>query len=160
MLPMFQRELVQKNAWLTEAEMIDIFSVSQCLPGIIAANSAVFVGYKQKRVAGGIAAALGAVFPSLVIIIIIAALMSNFADIPVVQNAFAGIRVCVSVLIVNTVIKLWKQAIADKLALLIFTIVFIVSIFTDLPVALLVIAAGMTGLAISMLRHHRKKAAE
>ncbi|MCL2045615.1 MAG: chromate transporter [Oscillospiraceae bacterium] len=152
MLPMFQRELVSKKAWLSETEMIDYFSVSQCLPGIIAANAAVFVGYKQKKVFGGIIAAIGAVFPSLVIITIIAALLTNFAEIELVQNAFAGIRVCVSVLIINTVIRLWKQAIIDKSTLVLFSLVFLLSVLTSLPVAIMVAVAGTTGIAIQMLR--------
>ena len=152
MLPMFQRELVKKRVWLTETEMIDYFSVSQCLPGIIAANAAVLVGYKQKKVPGGIVAALGAVFPSFVIITLIAALMANFADYPLVQNAFTGIRVGVSVLVINTVIRLWKQAIVDKFAIVLFCIVFIASAFTKLAVAILVAFAGISGMAISAMR--------
>jgi len=157
MLPMFQRELVEKNGWLTEEEMTDIFSVGQCLPGIIAGNTAVFVGYKQKGVAGGTAAVLGAVFPSVVFTLILAAFIANFADIPIVQSAFAGIRVAVSVLIINTVIKLWKQAIADKAAIVIFAVVFIVAVFTSLPAAALVFAAGIAGVAICSFRKERTK---
>ena len=101
MLPMFKRQLVEKNGWLTDVEMTDMFSVGQCLPGVIASNTAVFVGYRQKGVLGSIAAAFGVAFPSIVFILIIAAFISNFADIPVVQKAFAGLRVCVSVLIIT-----------------------------------------------------------
>jgi len=155
MLPMFQRELVEKKGWLTDMEMTDIFSVGQCLPGVIASNAAVFVGNRLKGIAGSIAAALGVAFPSIVIILIIAAFISNFADIPVVQSAFTGLRVCVSVLIINTVIQLWKKAIVDKLAIAVFTVVFLVSVFTSLPVAILVVAAGATGIAASSLRRRK-----
>jgi len=158
MLPMFKRELVEKNGWLSDNEMTDIFSVGQCLPGVIAINTSVFVGYRQKGVPGSIVAALGVSFPSVVIILIIAAFISNFADIPVVQSAFAGIRVCVSVLILNTVIKLWKQAIADKLAIVIFSVVFLISVFTNVQVAILVVAAGAAGIAISALRRRKRGA--
>jgi len=152
MLPMFQRELVQKKGWLEEGEMADLFSIGQCLPGVIAINTAVFAGHKQKGFRGCLAAAFGVAFPSVVFILILAAFISNFADFPVVQSAFAGLRVCVSVFIINTVIKLWKAAIADKLAIVIFVAVFIVSILTSIPVAILVVAAGAAGLAISALR--------
>ena len=152
MLPMFQRVLVEKNKWLTEAEMTDLFSIGQCLPGVIASNTAVFVGYKQKGVLGSIFAALGVAFPSVVFILIIAAFLSNFADIPVVQRAFTGLRVCVSVLIINTVVKLWKHSIVNKPAIAIFAVVFLVSVFTSIPVALLVVAAGAAGIAISALK--------
>ena len=156
MLPMFQRDLVEKNEWLTEAEMTDYFSVSQCLPGIIAVNTSVFIGHKQGGRAGGIAAALGVISPSIIIILIIAAFITRFSDIPVVQHAFAGIRVCVTVLIINTIIKLWKSAIVDKAALAIFAVVFAVSVFTSFPVVILVVAAGSVGIGVKALRRHAK----
>ena len=152
MLPMFQRELVEKNGWITEAELTDYYSISQCLPGIIAVNTSTLAGYKHAGRAGGIAAALGVISPSIVIILIIAAFISNFADMPAVQNAFAGIRVCVCVLIINTVVKLWKSAVADKPALVIFVAVFAVSVFTSLHAAVLIAAAGAVGIGLSALR--------
>ena len=152
MLPMFQRELVDKNKWLTYEELTDIFSVSQCLPGIIAANTAVFVGYKQKGVLGGIVSALGVALPSIIVILIIASFLTNFVDIPIVQKAFTGLRVCVSVLIINAVLKLRKNSIVDIPAALIFIAVFLLAVYKVLPVALLVAIAGVFGIAISMLR--------
>ena len=157
MLPMFKRQLVEKNGWLTEEEMTNMFSVAQCLPGIIAGNSAILVGYKRKGVLGGIVAALGAVFPSVVIIIILAMFISRFAHIPAVQSAFAGIRICVSVLIINTVIKLWKSSVVDKPAIAVFTVIFLLSLFTHISVAILIAAAGAAGLAISLLRKESSK---
>jgi chromate transporter len=133
--------------------MTDIFSVSQCLPGIIAVNTAIFVGHKQKGISGGITAALGVAFPSVVVIMLIAAFLSNFADIPVVQRAFSGLRICVSVLIINTVIRLRNHAIVDLPALVIFSAVFLISVFTNLHVAILIAGAGICGLAISALRN-------
>jgi len=155
MLPMFKRVLVEKHGWLTDLEMTDFFSISQCLPGVIAINSAVFVGHRQKGAAGSIVSALGVAFPSVVIIIILAAFISNFAEYPAVQSAFVGIRVCVSVLILDTVVKLWKQAIVDKLAIAIFAVVFLVSVFTNVPFAALVVASGACGIAISKLRSRK-----
>ena len=157
MLPMFRRVLVEKNNWLTDTEMTDFFSVGQCLPGIIAVNTAVFAGYKQKRIAGGVAAALGAVFPSLVIILLLAAFFTNFADYPIVGSAFAGIRVCVCVLIINTVIKLWKQAVVGLPAAVIFIAVFLISALTSLSVAILVAAAGFLGVALHFIRKRAAK---
>ena len=152
MLPMFQRELVEKNKWLTEEEMTDLFSISQCLPGIIAANTAVFVGHKHKGIPGGVIAATGVVLPSLIIIMIIAAFLTNFADIPAVQSAFTGLRVCVSVLIINAVLKLRKNSLIDLTSALIFVAIFILSVYTSIPVALLVIFAGLFGIGISFAR--------
>jgi len=152
MLPMFQRELVEKKEWLTEQEMADLFSISQCLPGIIAVNTAVFVGHRQKGIPGGIVAAIGVVLPSLIVIMAIAAFLSNFADIPVVQRAFTGLRVCVSVLIINAVLKLRKHSIIDLPTVIIFISVFLLSIFMVLPVVALVAIAGVSGIVISLLR--------
>jgi len=152
MLPMFQRELVDKNKWLTVEELTDIFSISQCLPGIIAANTAIFVGYKHKGVLGGIVSALGVALPSIFVILIIASFLTNFVDIPVVQSAFTGLRVCVSVLIINAVLKLRKNSIIDLPSVFIFLAVFILALFKVLPVAVLVAAAGVFGVAISLLR--------
>ena len=95
MLPLLQREIVEKKKWATEEEMLDYFAVGQCTPGVIAVNTATFVGFKEKKLSGAIFATLGIVSPSLVIITVIAALLSNFAHIAAVQNAFAGIRVAV-----------------------------------------------------------------
>jgi len=156
MLPMFQRVLVEKNKWLAEEELTDLFSISQCLPGIIAANTAVFVGYKQKGILGGIAAALGVALPSLIIILAIAASLSHFTDIPIVQKAFTGLRVCVSVLIINVVIKLRKHSVIDIASALVFAAVFLVSVFKLLPIAFIVVLAGLCGIIITMLRGKAK----
>ena len=156
MLPMFQRDLVEKSGWLTEVELMDYYSVSQCLPGIIAVNTSVFIGHKKAGRAGGVAAAIGVISPSIIIILIIAAFITRFSDIPAVQHAFAGIRVCVTVLIINTIIKLWKNAIVDKTALLIFAVVFGVSVFTSFPVVVLVVAAGSVGIGVKALQRQAK----
>ena len=99
MLPILQAEVVEKYHWASEEELADYYAVGQCTPGVIAVNTATFIGMKRKGVPGGIIATLGVVFPSLVIITVIAACLSNFAQLQVVKDAFAGIRVCVCVLI-------------------------------------------------------------
>jgi len=157
MLPMFQRVLVEKNRWLEEAEMTELFSVGQCLPGVIATNTAVFIGYKQRGILGSIAAVLGVAAPSIILILIIANVLSNFSGIPIVQRAFTGLRVCVSVLIFHSVIKLWKASIADKLAIIIFSLVFIVAVFTNIPIAILVVLAGLSGIAITTIRKRKSE---
>ena len=113
MLPILEREVVQNKHWATEEELVDYFAIGQCTPGIIAVNTATFVGQKRKGAMGGITATLGVVFPSLVIITILAGLITNFAHLAWVQNAFAGIQVCVCVLILNAVLKLLKSAAAN-----------------------------------------------
>ena len=106
MLPILQREVVENKHWATEEELADYYAIGQCTPGIIAVNTATFIGQKYSGMAGGIMATLGVVFPSLVIISILAGLITNFSHLGWVQNAFAGIQVCVCVLILNAVLKL------------------------------------------------------
>ena len=145
MLPILQREVVEKRRWVDEAEVMNYYAVSQCLPGLIAVNTAIFIGNKVKRSRGGFTAALGVVFPSLVIITLIAAFISGFADLPLVQNAFAGIRACVFVLILNAILKLRKGAVTDLFSLAICAVIFLLSVLTDLNPILFIVAAGLAG---------------
>ena len=151
MLPALQREVVEKRRWATEEEVMDWYAIGQCTPGVIAVNTATFVGQMQAGVWGGIFATLGVVFPSLVIIMIIAAFIQNFAHLPAVQNAFAGIRVCVCVLILNAVVKLWKKSVVDWKTFLIFLLVFAGSVFLNVSPVLYVLAAALAGIVIKEL---------
>ena len=151
MLPALQREVVEKRRWATEEEVMDWYAIGQCTPGVIAVNTATFVGQKQAGIWGGIFATLGVVFPSLVIIMIIAAFIQNFAHLPAVQNAFAGIRVCVCVLILNAVVKLWKKSVVDWKTLIIFIAVFACSVFFSVSPVIYVIAAALAGIIVKEL---------
>ena len=145
MLPLIQREIVENKKWSTEKEILDYYAVGQCTPGVIAVNTATFIGYKLKGIIGGIIATLGVVFPSLIIILIIAAFLQNFADLAIVQSAFAGIRVAVVALIITTVVKLLKSSIKDYLCAIVAILAFIISAFLGLSPVYVVIAAGLTG---------------
>ena len=157
MLPILQRDIVEKNGWATDEELVDYFAIGQCTPGVIAVNTATFIGYKQKGILGGIFATLGVVFPSIVIISIIAAFITNFADIPAVQHAFNGIRVCVCVLILNSVLKIGKSSVVDKPTALIFALVVILSLFFNVSAAILVIASGFAGYIIKRIIREEQK---
>lgn len=146
MIPFLERELVEKRGWTSSEKLMDYYAVGQCTPGVIAVNTATFVGQSMAGVAGGIAATLGVVFPSLVIICVIAGVLSNFADIPAVKSAFAGIRVCVCVLIFNAVVKLWKNAVPDKGALLLCLGVFALSVFFDISPVVFVLFCAAAGI--------------
>ncbi|MBQ2792844.1 MAG: chromate transporter [Oscillospiraceae bacterium] len=156
MLPMLQREVVEKRGWCTDEELMDYYAIGQCTPGIIAVNTATFVGQKTRGVAGGIMATLGVVAPSLVIITVIAAFIQNFADLAIVQNAFAGIRVCVCVLILNAVLKLLKSSVVDKTTAVIYAVVAILATVTDLSPVVFVLLAGVMGILLK----NRKEAAK
>ena len=151
MLPILQREVVETRKWGTEEEVLDYYAIGQCLPGIIMVNTMIFIGQKRRGTLGGIAAALGTVCPALIIITIIAAVLSGFAEAPVVKSAFAGIRVCVCVLIFNAVMKLWKSSVIDWKCLVIFILVAFGSLFTDITPVLFVVASAVVGIAISCL---------
>ncbi len=154
MLPMLQREIVERRGWASEEELTDYYAIGQCTPGIIAVNTATFVGQKQRGVVGGIVATLGMVFPSLVIITLAAAVLGNFAELPAVKNAFAGIRVCV--LIFNAAVKLWKKTVVDRPTLIIFAAVFAETVFTDLSPVLFVLLAACAGLTLKGLEARGK----
>ena len=156
MLPILQREVVENKHWATDEELMDYYAIGQCTPGVIAVNTSTFIGKKYKGIPGGVAATLGVVFPSLVIITLIAAVLSNFADLPVVQNAFAGIRICVCVFIFNAVVKLWKSAVKDIPALLIFLVVLLGSVFLDLSPIVYVLCAGILGVILTVMGVRKK----
>ena len=148
----------QKNLFQHKKELLDYFAVGQCTPGIIAVNTATFVGYKVKKVSGGIIATLGVVAPSLVIITIIAAVLSNFADIPAVKNAFAGIRVAVCVLIINSVVKLLKKSVVDKLTAVVYVVVALcATIFSKVSPVIFVVAAALLGIIVRVFVQGRKE---
>ncbi len=151
MLPMLQREVVEKRGWTTEEELMDYYAIGQCTPGIIAVNTATFIGSKVRGTVGGIFATLGVVFPSLVIISVIAAFISNFADLAAVKDAFAGIRVCVFVLILNAVVKLGKASVKDAVTLCIFLAVLAASVLLDLSPIIFVVCAAIAGIAAKVL---------
>ena len=143
MLPILQKEVVEQKHWATEEELMDYYA-----PGIIAINTATFIGYKIKGLPGAIVATLGVIAPSLVIITIIAAFISNFMELDFIASAFNGIRACVCVLILDAVIKLAKKSVIDRATTAIFIAVVAVSLFTDISPVLIVIAAGALGIIL------------
>lgn len=156
MLPILQREVVEKKGWATEEELTDYFAIGQCTPGIIAVNTATFIGQKNKGISGGIIATLGVVFPSLIIISILAGAIEAFSHLTVVQNALGGIRICVCVLILDAVLKLYKKAIVDKVTLVIFLLVTALSFFTSISAVVFVLLAGIAGVVIKTMGGDRK----
>lgn len=148
MLPILRRELVQNHGWVDEETIMDYYALSQGLPGIIAANVAVFIGYKRKGVPGAIAAALGVVSPCIIIITIIAAFLSNFQDNVYVRHALAGISVCVIALILDAVIALWKKGVKDKVGFAICIVMIALSMFTKISPILLVVTCALIGIGV------------
>jgi chromate transporter len=153
MLPILQREVVENRGWATDEDLTDYFAIGQCTPGIIAVNTATFIGSKLKGIPGGICATFGLIFPSLLIIVLIAASLSQFQDNATVTHAFNGIRACVCVLIINAVIKLAKSSLVDVPSVCIFLTVFGLSAFLGLSPALLVGICGLVGFIVHKNKH-------
>ena len=148
MLPILQREVVDRKHWATEEELMDYYAIGQCTPGIIAVNTSTFVGQKVAGALGGIAATLGFVFPSLVIITLIAGLITNFSHLAWVKNAFAGVQVCVCVLIFNATVKLLKKAVVDRRTAVIFLVVLVSSLLLNLSPVWFVLLAALAGILL------------
>ena len=146
MLPMLERELVEDRKWVTNEDILDYFAVGQCTPGVIAVNTATLVGYKRGKVSGAVIATLGVICPSLIIITVIAAVLSNFADIPAVQHAFAGIRVAVCALITAAVIKLVKSNVKSVVQILLAVAAFVVVAVLGASPVWVVVGASVAGL--------------
>ena len=151
MIPILEREIIDRHGWATEEELMDYYAVGQCTPGVIAVNTATFIGYKTAGTLGGIVATLGVVFPSVVIITLIAGVLTSFAEVPAVKSAFAGIRVCVCVLIFNAVLKLWKKAVVDKATLVLFLLVFGLSVFFSISPIVFVVVCAAAGIALTRM---------
>ena len=142
MLPMLERECVENHSWATRDELLDYFAIAQCTPGVIAVNTATFIGSKEKGSLGAAIATLGVICPSIIIILI----LTNFASLPAVGYAFNGIRVAVAVLILNAVIKLIRSNLKQPVSILICVLAFAASLFSLSPV-IIVLSAGAVGIA-------------
>jgi len=151
MLPILQREVVENKGWATEEELMDYFAIGQCTPGVIAVNTATFIGQKLKGTFGAIFATLGVVFPSLVIISLLAGVIEAFSHLVWVQNAFGGIRVCVCVLIANAVVKLFKKAVVDVPTFIIFLLVALGSVFLPVSPVIFVLIAAVAGIILKAM---------
>ena len=143
MLPMLQREIVERHHWVTEEEVLDYYAIGQCTPGVIAVNTATFVGCKLRGAIGGAVSTLAVVTPSLIIITLISSLLKNFSSYEIVQHAFGGIRVAVAVLVVNSVWKLYKKGVKGALANGIFVSSLLLLVIFDLSPVWIVLALIM-----------------
>lgn len=156
MLPMLQKEVIQKHHWSTEEELLDYYALSQCTPGVIAVNTATFIGTKLKGALGGAVATIAVVAPSMLIISLISAVLQNFASYTVVQHAFAGIRVAVCALVVSSVWNLYKKGVNGAMANGIFAACLVLITLFDLSPIVIVLAAFVIGIISTWNRRRQK----
>lgn len=157
MLPLLTKEIVEKKKWASEEQLLDYYAVGQCTPGIVAVNTATFIGYSQAGIAGGIFATVGMVTPSVLIIIAVAAALQQFMEYPVVASALMGIRAVVCALLSHTVITLAKKSLVDIVTAMIFIIGFVLCFVFDITPILVVIVGAIIGIAVNKVREVRKK---
>lgn len=152
MLPLLKFELVESKKWISEEKLLECYAIGQCTPGIIAVNTATYVGYLQKGITGSIFATLGMVTPSVVIITLIATFLQNFMDIAAVQHALMGIRGTVCALMLNTVITLAKKSLISISAIVICAAALLLSLFTNIPTIAIILLAGVAGVIIDKVK--------
>lgn len=152
MLPILRKEIVERYNWLTEEEIMDFYAISQGLPGIIAINVSVFIGCARKKALGAIAGAFGIVTPCIIIISIIASVLVGFQDNIYVSYALSSISVCVSALILDSVVAMWKKGVCDKFGIALFGIMFLCVVFTDISPILLVIISAISGILAQSIK--------
>lgn len=154
MISLIENICVDKKKWITHDQMVKITIIAESTPGPIAVNCATYVGYKQKGVAGAIAATLGVVMPSFVIIYLISKFLENFLEIQGIVSGFKGIRIAVGILILDAAIGMIKKMKKKVVPCIILGISFLIMLFNniyDLGISsiMLLLIAAVSGMVIS-----------
>ena len=154
MIPFIHRYAVEKYKWITDEEFLDIIAIAESTPGPIAINSATYIGHKVKGIKGSFFATLGVVIPSMIIITLIAMFFIQFKENVYVEYAFKGIRIGVSILILNAAIRMYKKLDKTILSFLLILVGFALILFEILPVILVIVIGGAIGIIyqITMVR--------
>lgn len=148
MIPILEREFVTERGWITSEDMLNYVAIGQSTPGIIAVNMATFIGYRRRGVPGSAAATLGVITPSLIIISIIAAFISNFSEYVYVQKALAGINIAVAVILVSAVWDLGKKSVTDIVGLALAVIAFLAVVVFNVNSIWLILFSLAVGIAV------------
>ncbi len=144
-LPLLRSNVIEKRNWITEEELLNYFSLSQCIPGLIAANVSTFVGYKTRKLSGAITALAGITLPAFLSILLLASILIKHMHNPILQNAFWGIRIGVLILIFLTITEIIQTSIKSRHSLILYLSILLLMLFTDLRPEILVISAGVIG---------------
>ncbi len=148
MIPILEREFVTDRGWITSEDMLNYVAIGQSTPGIIAVNMATFIGYRRRGFWGALFATLGVITPSLIIITVIAAFISNFSEYVYVQKALAGINISVAVILVSAVWDLGKKSVTDMIGLALAVIAFIAVVVFKVNSIWLILFALVVGISV------------
>ena len=144
-LPLLQSEIAKKKGWATIDEIVEFYALSQSLPGIIAANISIFVGYKILRVRGAIAAITAVILPAFLAIVLIANILAELVTKHSIQSIFAGVAVGVVVLVILTIKEMWSKSVVDKFSAVIFVMAAVLSYMKINP-AWIILGAVLLGI--------------
>lgn len=159
-LPILQRELVDKRGWVTTEDLSDISAIAQCTPGVIIVNAATYVGAQYGGAAGALCATLGIITPPLIIMTLVAAFLWPYLQSPWVRNALAGLQACVCALILHAVVRLFRASVVDLPSLALFAGTLLLSFFTGISPVFLVLSAGLLGLGICRVKARTRREAD
>lgn len=151
MLPLIQREVAEKQKWITESDMLDIVAIAESTPGPIAINTATFVGKKTAGFWGAFSATLGTVLPSFIIIIALSCVLDLVDEFEPVRFAFNGIRAGVIALIVKALWGMAKQCPRNLFSLIVAVAAFAVVMFTEISALWVIVAGALIGLATALI---------
>jgi len=151
MIPLIEREVVEKHQWISERDLVDLIAISQSLPGVFAINLSTFIGKRQRGRTGAIFSALGCALPSFLVILAIAAGLARFQDLAVVQHFFIGVRAAVTAQILLATLKMGRQIVKDKITAGIALLAWILVMVIDLHPILTVLGGAVAGLALFRL---------
>lgn len=155
-IPIMKNELIEKRNWLNEDELCDYYCVSQCLPGIIAANMSILVGYKLAKIKGALAAIIGMSLSPFVSIVIIAHLLDKILAISFIESFFWGINLSVIVLIYLALKEMWSKSIVDLFSAFWFVFILVLALLKINP-AYLIIASIVLGIIFQIIKEKRDK---
>lgn len=140
-VPLLMNELVEKNNWITKEDVVDFYALGQCVPGIIAANTTLFIGYKLRKKTGAIIAFLGLILPPFIAIVFLATLLMKLAQNPIMADVFWGVNVAIVILLFLAVKEVWKSSIVDRFTLFLFLLILALSVFRVSPSILIIFSA-------------------
>lgn len=152
MLPILEKELIEKRRWITNTQLMDFFAISQTTPGVLAVNTASLIGYKKRKAAGAIIATLGVVTPSVIIITIIACFLKSYMEAEVVTRIFAALRICVCVLIINAMSPFFKQAFSTVFTVSLFTLSLAVYYIFKISPSIIVVSCALIAIAVAKIK--------